>query len=132
MVQIKLKRVMGSKARLQEAFGAECRRRGNMPLLFWVLCHFIGVLHWFEVDLYVRPAFPFRVICVAQVAQYHAAAHCNIPATHCITLQHTATHRNTLQNACCQIFPNQCSNRSPNRGVFLMKKTAHVQGWRPP
>jgi len=29
--------------------------------LIWVLCHFTGVLDWFEVDLSARPAFSFRV-----------------------------------------------------------------------
>ena len=44
-------------------------RYGVVTSLFWVLCHFTGVLDWFEVDISAHPASSFRVICVMSTAQ---------------------------------------------------------------
>jgi len=40
---------------------------GDETHSFWVLCHIIGVLNWFEVDISARPASSFRAICVLSI-----------------------------------------------------------------
>jgi len=42
--------------------------------LFWVLCHFTGVLDWFEVDISACPAYLFLVICVLLHFDLHVSA----------------------------------------------------------
>jgi len=44
-----------------------CGGANNRVPLVLVLCHFTGVLDWFEVDLSACPASSLRVICVMSI-----------------------------------------------------------------